>query len=76
MYATRYATLGVEADVVLHGAKVGQTERTHFRPLPVFFEPATRIAVNRQVKHQKPRNVSGLHAEFFFVFQRHENPFY
>ena len=55
--ASRHALLRVEADVVLYRTEIRQAERGHLRALPVLLEPATVVAVHRQIEHQQSRNV-------------------
>ncbi len=50
MDAPRDTLLGIEGDVVLHGAKLGgQTGSHHLCALPVLLEPPARVAVHGQV---------------------------
>ena len=57
MNAAGHALLRVKTDIVLHRAKIGQTQSGHLRTLPVLLEPTAVVPVHRQVKHQQPRNI-------------------
>ena len=69
--AARHAALGIEADVVLHGAQVGQAQLQLLGALPVLLEPAAGIAVHRQVEHEHPGDVRALRLELLLEFERH-----
>ncbi len=62
---------GVVADVVLHRAEVRQTQTHHLRTLPVLLEPAAVIAMNRQIEHQKPRDVRLRDLQLLLEIKRH-----
>ena len=70
--ATGDALGGVVADVVLHRAEVRQTQTHHLGALPVFLEPATVVAMHRQVEHQKARDVRLLDLQFLLEFKCHD----
>ena len=64
--ASRHALLRVEADVVLHRTEIRQAERGHLHPLPVLLEPATVVAMHRQVEHDQARDVRLHSPQIFF----------
>ena len=72
--ASRHALLRIEADVVLHRTEIRQAERGHLRPLPVLLEPATVVAVHRQVEHQQSRNVRLLDPQILLEIHTLVNP--
>ena len=70
--ASRHALLRIEADVVLHRTEIRQAG--HLRPLPVLLEPATVVAVHRQVEHQQSRNVRLLDPQILLEIHTLVNP--
>ena len=70
--ATGDALGRVVADVVLHRAEVRQSQTHHLGALPVFLEPATVVAMHRQVEHQKARDVRLLDLQFLLEFKCHD----
>ena len=72
--ASRHALLRIEADVVLHRTEIRQAELGHLRPLPVLLEPATVVAVHRQVEHQQSRNVRLLDPQILLEIHTLVNP--
>lgn len=55
--ATRHALLRVVADVVLHRPEIRQAQVRLLRTLPILLEPATVVAMHRQVEHDQTGNV-------------------
>ena len=55
--ASRHALLRVEADVILHRPEIRQAQVRLLRALPVLLEPATVVAMHRQVEHDQAGNV-------------------
>ena len=56
------AARGVEGDVVLHRAEVGQAERGHLLALPVLLEPAARVLAHVEPQHDQARDRRDLEA--------------
>ena len=72
--ASRHALLRIEADVVLHRSEIRQAQPGHLRALPVLLEPATVVAVHRQVEHQQSRNVRLLDPQILLEIHTLVNP--
>ena len=71
MDATRYATFGIEGDIVLHRPQVGQAEVNLLRTLPVFLEPSAGIAVHGQVEHQHAGDIRAFCPQRLLELKRH-----
>ena len=74
MDASRHALLRIEADVVLHRTEIRQAELGHLRPLPVLLEPATVVAMHRQVEHDQARDVRLLDPQILLEIHTLVNP--
>ena len=73
MDAAGDAALGVEADVVLHGAQIGQAQGGLLLALPVLLEPPAGVAVHGQVEHQHAGDIGRPDLELLLEF--HGSPY-
>ena len=69
------AALGVEGDVVLHHAEIGDPQRHHLGPLPVLLEPAAGVPVHGELHNLEALDAGLGNPELFFEFEVcHDSP--